>query len=79
VPLHCAKVRIAEKESTPWNRFSAFDSITTSLGWSVLLLLYVLSLWSVTRPRIRPWFGIVTAVAVEVAILSFAVAGGRSA
>src|SRR5690349_20179500 len=43
-------------EVTPWNRFSAFDSVAGSIGWSLFLIINSFALWSVTRPRLRPWF-----------------------
>jgi len=64
---------------TPWNLFSSFKSLTGSAGWIILFLLYVLTLLSVALPLVRPWFGIVTALGVNIAISSFGLLPGQHA
>lgn len=54
-------------ETTPWNLFTTFGSPTATLGWVGLVVLYGLTLGSVTRPTLRPWFGLATALAVNAA------------
>jgi hypothetical protein len=45
----------------------------------VFLILYVLTLCSVARPRLRPWFGILTAIVVNIALTGFAFLPGKAA
>src|SRR5438105_3853259 len=60
-----------EADVTPWNLLRSFNSIAASVGWIILFVLYVLALLSVALPRVRPWLGIATALAVNAAIASF--------
>ena len=67
------------QEVTPWDLFSAPGSNAITVGWGVLTILLVLTLASVSRPRVRPWLGIATALAVSVGIASFGLLQGRPA
>src|SRR5437667_4031660 len=71
--------RKSDTEVSPWKLLSSFDSVWITVAGVVLLILYVLTLWSVSRPRLRPWFGIVTAVAVLVALAGVALLPGKEA
>lgn len=64
-------------EVTPWDLFSSVDSKAVSVGLGALFLLFLLTLGSVSRPRLRPWFGIVTALAVMGASAAFGLPSGR--
>ncbi len=66
-------------EVTPWDLFSTSRSNAIRVGWGVLMILLVLTLASVTRPRFRPWLAIATALAVNVGILSFGLLPGYGA
>lgn len=68
-----------EKEDTPWSRLFSAGSPVSAAGWCTLLVLYVVTLLEVFHPRIRPWFGIATAVAVNLALLSFGLMPGSEA
>jgi hypothetical protein len=70
---------VSDTEVSPWSLFTLSESMIIAAAWIVLPTLYGLALWSVSRPRVRPWFGIVTAVAVNVAMASFAFLPGREA
>ena len=71
--------QVTDVEVTPWDQFSSFSSAAVSIGWAGLFLLYVGTLASVSRPRLRPWLGILTALAVHVASAGFSLFPGKGA
>ena len=71
--------RISDTEVSPWKLFSSFDSRKITAAGIVLVILYGLTLWSVTRPRLRPWFGIATAITVHAAAAGLAFLPGNEA
>ncbi len=70
--------RVATGEITPWDLFSSFDSTAISSGFAGLFLLLGVTLWSVSRPRIRPWFGLATALAVHAVYVGFELMPGHA-
>jgi hypothetical protein len=61
--------------STLWDFLSESISTSAALFWIGLLALYCITPLSVLRPRARPWFGIVTAIATAYVLLGFAFPG----
>jgi len=69
---------VSEPEITPWSRLVSSESVTSSAGWILLFALDFVTLCSVSQPRVRPWFGIATALAANVAIANLAVVPDRA-
>lgn len=70
---------VAEDEISPWQLAFPFESIAATAGWIVLLILYALAFGSTCEPRLRPWVGIATALAVHVALALVALLPGEEA
>ena len=67
-----------DTDVTLWDRITSADSFASALLWIIPPMLMALSLWSVSRPAIRPWFGMASFVAINLIALSFPMlAGGR--
>lgn len=69
----------ATQETSPWSALKEASHPVISFGLVGLLSLYGIALASVRRPTARPWLGISTAIAVQIALPLFAIFPGTTA
>ena len=69
--------RVTDVEQSPWDLVTSFSTAWTT-AWVFLFTLFCITPLTVTRPSIRPWFGVATAVSVNLALAGLALLPGRT-
>lgn len=70
--------RVTDRELTPWGLMSSSFPSAISIGLMTLFILWWITPLSVCLPRVRPWFGIATALSVNMAVAGLPVLSGRA-